>query len=78
MSILSTDAQIAVTHVERHPVAQMIQSKLKEAVLHINYKTGPCQYCRAGIQELLGEGQRLWVVFPRGIGFFTKDGWVKV
>jgi len=32
-----------------------------------------------GIQELLEEGMKLSVVFPDGVGFFTKEfGWTRV
>jgi hypothetical protein len=53
----------------------MMAKNMAEAVLHINYKTGPCPYCKRGIPELLNEGQKLWVVFPDGVGFFTTKGW---
>lgn len=75
---LSDDAKKALTHVEAHAVAEMIKGNLKEAVLFINYKTGPCKFCRNGISELIEEGQKLWVVFPNGVGYFTKSGWTRV
>jgi hypothetical protein len=72
---LSDDAVKSLKHVEGHAAAEMVKNNLKEGVLHINYKTGPCQFCRRGVSELLGEGQKLWVVFPDGIGYFTNKGW---
>ena len=72
---LSKDAVTSLKHVEGHAAAEMVSNNFTEAVLHVNYKTGPCQYCRRGISELLGEGQKLWVVFPDGIGYFTNKGW---
>ncbi|MGL4463158.1 MAG: DddA-like double-stranded DNA deaminase toxin, partial [Planctomycetia bacterium] len=75
MSSLSEDAVRSLKHVEGHAVAEMARNNLAESVLHINYKTGPCRFCRKGIPELLREGQKLWVVFPDGIGYFTNKGW---
>jgi hypothetical protein len=72
---LSDDAVKSLKHVEGHAAAEMVKNNLKEGVLHINYKTGPCQFGRRGVSELLGEGQKLWVVFPDGIGYFTNKGW---
>jgi hypothetical protein len=72
---LSDDAVKSLQHVEGHAAAEMVSNNLSDAVLHINYKIGPCQYCRNGVPELLGEGQKLWVVFPDGIGYFTNKGW---
>lgn len=75
---LSDEARIAMTHVEGHGAAEMVKNQLSEAVLFINYASGPCKFCRAGVAELLGAGQKLWVVFPRGIGFFTNQGWTRL
>ncbi len=78
MDKLSDAAKIATSHVEGYAAAEMVKGKLSEAVLFINYATGPCKYCKAGVAELLEAGQKLWVVFPRGVGFFTKGGWTKL
>jgi RHS repeat-associated protein len=75
LSSLTEDARTSLKHVEGHAVAEMMAKNMAEAVLHINYKTGPCPYCKRGIPELLNEGQKLWVVFPDGVGFFTTKGW---
>jgi hypothetical protein len=75
LGALSKDALIARHHVEGHAAAEMAAKEMAEAVLHINYATGPCSHCKIGIPELLKEGQRLWVVFPDGVGFFTNKGW---
>ena len=72
---LTEDAIISLKHVEGHSAAEMAKNGLTEAVVHINYKTGPCPRCVNGIQELLAEGQKLWVVFPDGVGYFTNKGW---
>lgn len=69
---LSKKAKQALTHVEAHAVAEMVKSGLKEAVLHINYKIGPCGICKEGIGELLDNDMKLWVVFPDGAGYFTN------
>ncbi|MBI3862419.1 MAG: hypothetical protein HY290_11040 [Planctomycetia bacterium] len=78
IATLSDDAVKAITHAEGHAAAEMVRRGLKEGVLHINYKTGPCQYCINGIQELLEKEMRLWVVFPDGVGFFTSSGWTRL
>ncbi len=75
MASLSDDALKALTHVEGYAAAEMVMNGLKEGTLFINYATGPCRFCRAGIAELLQAGQKLWVVFPKGVGFFTNAGW---
>jgi hypothetical protein len=72
---LSDKAIISLTHVEGHAAAEMVENKMKEAVLHINYETGPCPNCVSGVPELLEEGQKLWVVYPDGVGYFTNKGW---
>jgi RHS repeat-associated protein len=72
---LSKEAREALKHVEGHAAAEMVKNRLKEGVLHINYKTGPCGLCQSGIPELLENGQKLWVVYPDGIGYFTNKGW---
>jgi hypothetical protein len=78
MATLSEDAIKALKHVEAHAVAEMILGGLKESVLHINFASGPCRFCRAAIPELMQEGQKLWVVFQKGAGYFTRNGWVRV
>jgi hypothetical protein len=75
MSKLSEDAIVTLKHVEGHAAAEMVKNHLKEAVIHINYEIGPCRYCKQGVTELLGEGQKLWVVYPDGAGYFTNKGW---
>jgi hypothetical protein len=75
MGQLSEKGKIALKHVEGQAAAEMVKNNLKEGVLHINYKTGPCPNCVPGVPELLGEGQKLWVVFPDGVGYFTNKGW---
>jgi hypothetical protein len=75
---LSEDAQIALSHVEGHAAAEMVKGNLSEAVLHINYETGPCDFCINGVPELIPEGSKLWVVFPQGVGHFTTAGWTRV
>jgi hypothetical protein len=75
---LSDDAIIALKHVEAHAVANMITNNLDEASLFINYASGPCRFCRSGIPELMQNGQKLWVVFEQGVGFFTRTGWTRV
>jgi hypothetical protein len=75
---LSDDAIIALKHVEAHAIANMIKNNLDEASLFINYASGPCRFCRAGIPELMQDGQKLWVIFEQGIGFFTRAGWTRV
>jgi len=75
---LSKEAKIALTHVEGHAAAEVVKGKLPEAVLFINYASGPCKHCKAGVPELLDVGQKLWVVFPRGVGFFTNGGWTRL
>ena len=75
---LSDNAKIALSHVEGHAVAEMIKGGMTEAVVHINYKTGPCRFCKEGVPELLGDGQKLWVVFPDGVGYFTNKGWFRI
>jgi len=75
---LSDDALKALTHVEAQAVARMIEGGLDEATLFINYATGPCKYCRNGIGELMKSGQKLWVVFDEGVGYFTTSGWTRL
>jgi hypothetical protein len=75
MSKLSEDAIITLKHVEGHAAAEMVENHLKEAVIHINYEIGPCDYCKRGLKELLDEGQKLWVIYPHGAGYFTNKGW---
>ncbi len=72
---LSENARIALKHVEGHAVAEMVEGGLSEASLHINFETGPCSKCRLGIPELLTEGQKLWVIYDKGFGYFTNKGW---
>lgn len=72
---LSKSAKISLKHVEGHAVAEMVKSKLKVGVVHINKASGPCKHCIKGIPKLLGDGQKLWVVFQNGIGYFTNQGW---
>jgi hypothetical protein len=78
MDELSDDAVRALVHVEGHSVAEMIKAKIRKAVVHINYKTGPCSICRRGVPQLMSRGMKLWVVFPDGVGYFTKAGWKQV
>ncbi len=59
VSELSKSARTALTHVEGHAAAEMLKSGLKEAVLHINYKVGPCPICRSGVPELLDNDMKL-------------------
>jgi hypothetical protein len=75
---LSDDALKALTHVEAQAVARMIEGGMDEATLFINYATGPCKYCRNGIGELMKSGQKLWVVFDEGVGYFTTSGWTRL
>ncbi len=75
---LSEDAQVALSHVEGHAAAEMVKGNLSESVLHINYETGPCDFCINGVPELIPEGSKLWVVFPQGVGHFTTAGWTRV
>ena len=72
---LTEHALVSLKHVEGHAAAEMAKNGLTEAVVHINFKTGPCRHCCLGIQELLSEGQKLWVVLPDGVGYFTNKGW---
>lgn len=72
---LSKEAAVTLTHVEGHAVAEMAKAGLKEATVHLNYKTGPCGFCQKGIPELLSKGQKLWIMYPNGGGFFTTEGW---
>jgi hypothetical protein len=44
-------------HVEGHTAAEMVTNQLDEAVLFMNYESGPCRFCRAGVAELLQQGQ---------------------
>jgi intein/homing endonuclease len=71
----SKEALVAMRHVEGHAVAEMISRGLNEGSLVINYSSGPCKFCREGIPELLRDGQKLWVAFEQGVGFFTTQGW---
>jgi hypothetical protein len=75
MDQLSEKAKIALKHVEGHAAAEMVKNKMTDATLHINYRTGPCPNCVEGVPQLLAPGQKLWVVFPDGAGFFTNEGW---
>jgi hypothetical protein len=75
---LSDDALKALTHVEAQAVARMIEGGMDEATLFINYATGPCKNCRNGIGELMKSGQKLWVVFDEGVGYFTTSGWTRL
>ena len=76
--LLSKEAKIATTHVEGHAAAEMVRDGLLESTIHINMDTGPCQFCIKGIPQLLGEGQKLWVAFKNGVGYFTNQGWTRL
>ena len=78
MGSLSKEATISLKHVEGHAAADMVKNNFKEAVLHINYVAGPCPHCFSGVSALLGEGQKVWVVFPDANGYFTIHGWLRL
>jgi hypothetical protein len=44
LASLSDNAKIALKHVEGHAAAEVVAGKLPEAVLFINYATGPCKF----------------------------------
>ena len=74
-SDLSWVDKIALTHVEGHAAAIMVENGLQEGFLTINNPRGPCNFCQSAIGSLLPPGDKLWVSYPApngnvGLGFF--------
>jgi hypothetical protein len=75
---LGKESEIALKHVEGHAAALMKKHDIKEATVFINHPKGACYYCQIGIPALLDSNSKLWVVSPKGVGYFTKNGFTLV
>jgi hypothetical protein len=67
---------IASVHVEGQGAAMLEPGETASMV--INHPTGPCGHCREGVPDLLPPGATMWVSWPNGAGYFTKEGWFPV